>query len=154
MRSIRNIGFAVLAVAALAVVVVEAPSSGGPALRDQVSSALSSWSANEAGADSAPQQAVSAEWANKDLLAAIGRADAQAQDSQTTSGNRIAYLLAIAVFAICWAGVTGRGSRKQSAPNAPAVPVHTDSSGTAPSSPTASSPPPPSSPAPTRLPSV
>lgn len=120
MAKIRIIGFALIAIAAIVVLAITSSGTGtpsglgsGPAVQTDVSGALSSWQANENVASSAPQQSVVGGWAAKDLLGAIGRAQAAEldnavllSDSSSKSNDRIAILALIAVIALCWHGAT------------------------------------------------
>jgi hypothetical protein len=127
---IRLAGFGVLAVAA--VVVTFAVGSGvrstqpvrvtatGGSTRAAVVKALADYDTNERAASSAPQQSVVGGWVARDLLTAVARADADALDVQRQVANRpteppspdrrIPILIAIAVLAICWLGLTTRSS--------------------------------------------
>lgn len=104
LQKARPLGFAVLAVAAVIVTFALGDSGSSPsATTDAVRQALFEWDLNEGGAESAPQQSVSAQWAAKDLLAAIGKAEAR---QSSALGTRVPVLLLIGVLAVCWSGLT------------------------------------------------
>jgi hypothetical protein len=77
----RRVGAALLIVAALGVWFGMAPHTGQ--YSDDIKSALSDATVNEATADSAPQQQVVNGWAAKDLLAIIAREQAESDQRQT-----------------------------------------------------------------------
>lgn len=135
---VRQIGLALLAAAAVAVFFVMEPEEGGlpPDLptfapeasdyADLVDQALSDFEANEARADSAPQQQVVAGWAAKDLLTILaleGAQNVEALDALTDQNDLIyraattreqrddrpAALLVIGVLAIAlWGATSGQ----------------------------------------------
>lgn len=103
-QKVRIGGFIVIAVAAVVIMFVVGGSGDAPGTTtDDVESALAEWKLNDLGADSAPQQSVSAQWAAKDLLAVIGRAEARQSGALST---KIPALLLLGVLALCWHGVT------------------------------------------------
>lgn len=103
-QKIRIAGFVILAVAAVVVMFAVGSSGDAPGTTtDDVKQALAEWNINELGADSAPQQSVSAQWAAKDLLAVIGRAEARQSGALST---KIPALLLLGVLGLCWHGVT------------------------------------------------
>jgi hypothetical protein len=71
MTLLQRIGALILALAAVAVFFVMAPTDNGTA--ERVSEVLAEATLNENGADSAPQQQVVNGWAARDLLAIIAR---------------------------------------------------------------------------------
>lgn len=114
LRRFRWVGFLVIAVAAVVVTLaIGNAGAGGGQTVDGVRSALADYDLNEALADSAPQQTVTAEWASKDLLAVIGRAEARQSGAL---GTKIPLLLLLGIVAICWHGVTllPTGARERS----------------------------------------
>lgn len=126
----RRLGLAVLATAAVAVWFVMAPeppdTAGGQInlsarnYANLVTQALDDFDANEARADSAPQQQVVAGWVARDLLSIIALAQADmieslgglAEQNETVASavavrdDRVPALLVIAVLAVCWIGMT------------------------------------------------
>ncbi|MEX0663310.1 MAG: hypothetical protein WD598_00910 [Acidimicrobiia bacterium] len=104
LQKARQLGFVVLSVAAVIVTFAVGNAGKSPtATNDAVRLALVEWDLNESTADSAPQQSVTAQWAAKDLLAAIGRAEAR---QSSAVGTKIPVLLLLAVLALCWNGIT------------------------------------------------
>ena len=114
--NIRNIGFAGIALAAIAVWVMLAPppvdsSAGTIGLSTAtyarlVEQALSDSDLNESRAESAPQQQVVNGWVARDLLSIIALAQADMLETMATRDDRIPALLALVVLAVCWAGAT------------------------------------------------
>ena len=128
MRLVRNIGFSIIAVAAVAIWFLLAPDQRQPegiginlsALDyvDMVEQALSDFDLNEAVADSAPQQQVVAGWVARDLLSVIALAQADqlealgglVDQNETVASaiavrdDRIPALLGLVVLAMCWHG--------------------------------------------------
>jgi hypothetical protein len=104
-EKVRIGGFVVIAVAAVVVMFALGGSGDAPgATAEDVETALAGWELNEDGSESAPQQSVSAQWAAKDLLAVIGRAEARQSGALST---KIPALLLLGVLSLCWQGVTG-----------------------------------------------
>jgi hypothetical protein len=103
-QNIRRLGFAVLAIAAIVVTFALGNAGASPTTTtDAVHQALVAWHLNEGTADSAPQQSVSAQWATKDLLSAIGTSEAR---QSSALGTKVPVLLLIGVLAVCWGGLT------------------------------------------------
>jgi hypothetical protein len=110
----------VLAVAALVVAfAIGTQGDSGATTSDRVAAAIADFELNETLADSAPQQTVTAEWASKDLLAAVARAEARQSSALST---KIPLLLMLGLFAVCWHGATLPARELESAPTAVAVP--------------------------------
>jgi hypothetical protein len=102
--TVQIAGFLVLAGAALIVALaVGNQSDNASTSSDRVATALANFKLNESLADSSPQQTVTAEWAAKDLLAVMGRAEAR---QSSALGTKIPLLLLLGVFGVCWHGAT------------------------------------------------
>ena len=130
MELARRVGLAVVATAAVAVWFVIAPEppdiEGGQInlsarkYASLVAQALDDFEANEARADSAPQQQVVAGWVARDLLSIIALAQADmieslgglAEQNESVASavavrdDRVPALLVLAVLAVCWMGIT------------------------------------------------
>ena len=120
LRRFRLLGFLVLAGVALVVALALGnQGDNGSTTSDRVATALANFKLNESLADSAPQQTVTAEWASKDLLAVIGRAEAR---QSSALGTKIPLLLVLGIFAVCWHGATLPARETEAAPAAVAVP--------------------------------
>jgi hypothetical protein len=107
---VRQIGFVVLAIAAVIVVAVSGPTEPEPIdtsrFDRQVQQALSDFDANEARTEGAPQQQVVNGWVNRDLLTIISR-QLSASMETTDPGpadDRLPYLGPILVLAVAWHG--------------------------------------------------
>lgn len=120
-QKVRIGGFVVIAVAAVVVMFALGGAGDAPgATTDGVKQALAEWDLNELGADSAPQQSVSAQWAAKDLLAVIGRAEARQSGALSA---KVPALLLLGVLALCWHGVMSptAGGPKRATETGPAT---------------------------------
>lgn len=127
MNAMGKAGLWTLVVAAVAVWFLMAPDEPAPALftasaqdyQSVISNALSDYDANAARTDSAPQQQVVNGWVAKDLLAIIALQNVDLLDSLEALGEqaergsvpaspdeRVPALLVLAVFALCWVGIS------------------------------------------------
>lgn len=127
MRSpVRNAGFLLLAVAAVAVFVVLRPKidtvtptlPSSTSYESLISSALAADTANNLRTEGAPQQQVVNGWTAKDLLTIIAKenidilkaqgavVDATGALNTTPFDERIPVLLLIGVLALCWTGLS------------------------------------------------
>ncbi|MEJ5256309.1 MAG: hypothetical protein WHS89_13270 [Acidimicrobiales bacterium] len=124
-RVVRTVGFLVLAGSALAVALLLEPETPeAPSHSDAIAVALADADTNERSASSAPQQQVVNGWVARDLLTVIARQNDAllAQGATDRTDPRPAWLLVIAVLAICWAGLTtpvGSGMRTATVPGTP-----------------------------------
>lgn len=108
---LRTAGFALLAIAAAAVMFAMAPDipEADTGRFDRLTNqALEDEEANQARTQGAPQQQVVNGWVNRDLLTVISRQmSAQIEATQATSADqRLPALLLILVLAVCWHGAT------------------------------------------------
>lgn len=137
--AIRYLGFAVLAMGAVASFVYFTPKDvkssyalpSASQYESLISQALSDDAANNLRTEGAPQQQVVNGWTAKDLLTIIAKEQADILRAQgavvDATGNlqtqpfdqRIPALLLIAVLAICWSGATT--PREQKVPKAAAL---------------------------------
>ena len=102
MRYIRIAGFVVLALVAVGAFFAVKPASSLQTRQDQIAAVLDNGAANEVKADTAPKQQVVTGWSTRDLIAVQTSVNTDAVAGLT----RIAYILIIGVFAICWHGAT------------------------------------------------
>ncbi len=138
MQLARQIGLAVIAVAAIAVWFVMAPSEPDPVsafdptsktYTSLISGALDDNDANDARADTAPQQQVVNGWVardlltimayqNTDLLDAVGGLGDQnaTASSLAVRDDRTPALLVLVVVAVAWFGITAPMARREEAP--------------------------------------
>lgn len=103
---VRSVGFAVIAVAAIAVTILGAPESPDPISTDtferQITVALEDYESNDANTSGAPQQQVVNGWVARDLLTILTQqTNAVLAASQTSASDpRIPLLLLLLVFAV------------------------------------------------------
>ena len=138
MQLARQIGLALIAVAAIAVWFVMAPAEPDPVTGFDPTSktytslidlTLDDYDANNDRADSAPQQQVVNGWVSKDLLTIIayqntdlldavgGLGDQNATASSlAVRDDRTPALLVLAVVAVAWFGITTQVARREDAP--------------------------------------
>lgn len=134
---IRNIGFATIALASVAVWVTMAPPEVDPSASTiglstanyarLVEQALSDSEVNEELAESAPQQQVVNGWVARDLMSIIALAQADTLETLggltnqnetvvsaiATRDDRIPALLGLAVLAICWGGMASNPAHQR-----------------------------------------
>lgn len=138
MQLARQIGLAVIAVAAIAVWFVIAPSEPDPVsafdpnsktYTNLIDATLDDYEANNDRADSAPQQQVVNGWVakdllmimayqNTDLLDAVGGLGDQNATASTLAvrDDRTPALLVLVVVAVAWFGITAPMAKRQDAP--------------------------------------
>lgn len=121
----RRLGALVLAAAAVAcwfLLTPEQSSSDSPSYATAISAALADYEANNAAADSAPQQAVVNGWVAKDLLEVIARAeDASLSPESAPRDDRIPAELLLLVLGVALLAFTT--PRDERTPNVqPAAP--------------------------------
>lgn len=141
MQLARQIGLAVIAIAAVAVWFVMAPSDPDPVssfdptsktYTSLIGATLDDYDSNNARTDSAPQQQVVNGWVAKDLLTIMayqntdlldavgGLGDQNATASSlAVRDDRTPALLVLVVVAVAWFGITAPVGRKQPEPAAP-----------------------------------
>lgn len=109
---IRQLGFAILAVLAIAVTFGLAPEQPEPMdttrFERQVEQALANFGANESRTSGAPQQQVVNGWVNRDLLTIISRQLSAAieQPPVPATDPRLPYLLLILTLTVGWHAAT------------------------------------------------
>ena len=119
---IRQLGFAILAVLAIAVTFGLQPEEPEPVstarFDRQIQQALDDFDANESRTGGAPQQQVVNGWVNRDLLTIISRQlSASIEQAPVTEPDpRGAYLLLILVLTVGWHGATSTAGKTKALP--------------------------------------
>lgn len=106
---VRTVGFAVLAIAAAAVMFVLAPDvepADASRFDRLITQALEDAESNETLAQGAPQQQVVNGWVARDLLTVIAQQNTAALETSQSPDTRIPALLLIVALAVCWHGAT------------------------------------------------
>ena len=119
---IRQLGFAILAVLAIAVTFGLQPEEPEPVstarFDRQIQQALDDFDANESRTGGAPQQQVVNGWVNRDLLTIISRQLSASIEQAPVSepDPRSAYLLLILVLTVGWHGATSTAGKSKALP--------------------------------------
>jgi len=139
MLLVRRLGALVLAISAVAVWFLLEPeqaSADTPNYRSAISSAIANYEANDALADSAPQQAVVNGWVAKDLLEVIAKAEnASLSPESAPRDERVPAELLLVVLGVALLVFTAPRGHTSPQPQLAAAPASPQLIGDAPASP-------------------